>query len=168
VNKFLMVLVCLTLLSCATQFKEAHTYPDGRKGAFGYRIETVAGMSPFTNYAAFTGNKETTDEQAIAYTKMAALIHCTEQGRLLMIDSQIRNVRDKVKITRQRAYETGDQGQTSVRRPENYKAYMVLFGCSDQNSKTKIQEKKEIVEDFCKIQDSHQGKYCSSKSVYKQ
>jgi|GEM_PF-4855737 len=166
--KILIAGVVLLLTSCATPFKEAHTHPDGRRGAFGYRIEPVQKMAPFTNYAAFTGNKDTSVEQAKAYTEMAALIHCREQGQFLMVDSNVRNVNDKIKITKQMIYETGDRSAKTQINPNNYKAFMVLFGCSNKNSGTKMSERRRILKAFCTAKDTNQGKYCSAKSLYRQ
>jgi hypothetical protein len=165
--KFLILISLILSVGCATQFKEAHRHADGRRGAFGYRIEPVQNMEPFTNYAAFTGNKETGAEKAKAFTQMAALKHCREIGKFLIIDSKVRNVQEETIITKKRVYRTGDMSNEEKRRPSDYQAYMVLFGCSEKNSPTKINERKRILDAFCSAKDSTHGKYCSPKSEYR-
>lgn len=151
---------------CATSFEEAHRHSDGRRGAYGYRIEPIQNMAPFTNYAAFTGNAKTSEEQARAYTEMAALKHCRSQGRFLIIDSKVRNVADEIKITKTNVYQNGDMSEPQKLKPTHFKAFMVLFGCSDKNSSTKISERGRILKAFCKAKDSKEGEYCSPDSNY--
>jgi len=148
--KIFLILSLVALTSCATEFKEAYLNSDGTSKAYGFRIEQVQNLEPFTHYAAFTGNSETSAQKARAFTEMAALKHCREQNRFLIIDSNVRNVRKE---------RDGD--------PMDYQSFMVLFGCSDKNSATKINERKRILSAFCKAKESRRGEFCSPKSKYR-
>lgn len=151
--RFVAVGLLLTLSSCATRFKEARLDANGRNGAFGYRIEPVHNMRPYTNYAAFTGNASTKIVHARAYTEMAALVHCSKQSKFLMIDSNVKNVREEAGLRTD---------------SKTIKAYMVMFACSDKNSNTKVSERRRIVDTFCEARGSGTGEFCSPKSPYRQ